>query len=291
MKKLTRKLFLSVAALAVCAATLVSTTFAWYVSNQTASATGINAATATVSDGGSVYISKDGSKFYSSIVYTTDDLKNTTWGNQNGEFLPVTTTDVETFNDVEGSPNTAAYMVVNIWLKADKTCNVTPILKLTNNSAASLPQKVAYQAITEDVQGGESYTIDAAQALRMGVSVDDAAATIYDVEKIAKASNGTDSYVVVGDVKEAALVETTVTIDDEEVTLDGAHGYYAAIMGEKPTVTEAANATETWAAFELTKDVAKKLTFTFWLEGADISCYDGCAGQSFTFDFDFTVAS
>lgn len=287
MKKLTRKLFLSVAALAVCAATLVSTTFAWYVSNQTASATGVNAATATVSDGGSVYISKDGSKFYSSIAFTTDDLTNTTYGNQNGAFIPLTTDDAEAFVDVEGTANTSAYMVVNMWLKADADCSVTPMLKLTNTTAA-LPEKVAYQAITTAVQGGQTYTIDAAQALRMAVAVDDADATIYDVLAIAKDAAGTAAYTIVdGSVAEDDLVDTTI----DEDTLEGAHGYYAAIMGEAPSDVEAAAATESWGTIALTADTAVKLTFVIWLDGADISCYDGCAGQSFQFDFDFTIAS
>ena len=46
MKALKRKLFLSVASLAVCAATLVSTTFAWYVSNTTAEVQNVSGSTA-----------------------------------------------------------------------------------------------------------------------------------------------------------------------------------------------------------------------------------------------------
>ena len=59
MKKLTRKLFLSIAALAVCAATLVSTTFAWYVSNSTANVKGLTGAILSGGSEGNILIAKD----------------------------------------------------------------------------------------------------------------------------------------------------------------------------------------------------------------------------------------
>ena len=56
MKKLTRKLFLSVASLGVCAATLVSTTFAWYTTNTSVDLGAISGMTETQSASNQLYI-------------------------------------------------------------------------------------------------------------------------------------------------------------------------------------------------------------------------------------------
>ena len=56
MKKFGRKLFLSCAALAACATTLVSTTFAWYTSNTEVSAGSLSALSSSTVDTSSFYI-------------------------------------------------------------------------------------------------------------------------------------------------------------------------------------------------------------------------------------------
>lgn len=56
MKKLTRKLFLSVAALGACAVTLVSTTFAWYTTNTSVDVDAISGMTETDSSSNQLYI-------------------------------------------------------------------------------------------------------------------------------------------------------------------------------------------------------------------------------------------
>lgn len=53
---LRRKLFMSLAATAACAATLTSTTFAWYTSNSSVTTDSVNAATESSVDTGSIYI-------------------------------------------------------------------------------------------------------------------------------------------------------------------------------------------------------------------------------------------
>ena len=77
MKALKRKLFLSVASLAVCAATLVSTTFAWYTSNSEVSASGLNAASAASTDARVVI----GRNFVGGVIgraYNNYSMKNIT---------------------------------------------------------------------------------------------------------------------------------------------------------------------------------------------------------------------
>lgn len=300
MKKLTRKLFLSVAALAVCAATLVSTTFAWYVSNQTATATGVTGATAAIDGDGSVFISKDGETFLSSVSFTDADFQTgNKAGNAKGEFDPVTTTDGKAFTDVAGTAAEGKVLTVNLWLKSSKDLTVTPNLIL-KNTTTTLPTQTAYQDITKAditegaVKAGSSFSVDAVQALRMAITAGatETTTTIYDVMSIAKSEktdSGFTAYAIKGGVAEANLA--TGTFGEDATPLSGAHLYYAQVMGEAPAKTTPATATTSWANISLTANTATKLTFTFWLEGADISCYDSCAGQSFQFDFDFSLAA
>ena len=75
MKKLTRKLFLSICTLAICAVTLVSTTFAWYTTNTEVSASNINGASAATGTS-SLLISKNGSDWAQSISFANEVTKD-----------------------------------------------------------------------------------------------------------------------------------------------------------------------------------------------------------------------
>ena len=74
-KSLTRKLFLSVAALAATAATLTSSTWAWYTGNSEAKVNSVTASTAADGES-SIYIS-------SVTAYGTDEA--TTWSKYSPE--------------------------------------------------------------------------------------------------------------------------------------------------------------------------------------------------------------
>jgi hypothetical protein len=123
----------------------------------------------------------------------------------------------------------------------------------------------------------------------MAVKVDDGAtATIYDVRSIAKdPANLENAYASPTGYKTASDVAVTGRTDG----LGAAHGYYADVTGGAPTHTTAATAETSWGNITLAANTAKKLTFTFWLEGADTECFDSCAGQNISFLFDFILAS
>ena len=272
MKKLTRKLFLSIAALAVCAATMVSTTFAWYVQNTEATASGMTASTAEATGDGSIYVSKDGTAFTKSVTITTSDYA------YNGTLDPVTTDDGTlaegklTFKNVSGDSDTTHYIQFSLWIKSDKAITCKPSLTVTNGTLA-FKKQTAYQSITEDVTAGQEFYVDAVQALRMAVQKEsEETATIYDLQKIA-----TEYEVNVQSVKE------------EDLTTD-AHAYYNQIMGKAANDTTPAEAETTWANYTLEANKAVKLTFFIWLDGADKSCFDSCVGQNFTFTLSFSVA-
>jgi len=294
------KIAIAGAALAATAATLGTSTYAWYVSNQEATATGV-VAQMQDSTGGSVYISKDGEKFSSAVQFTSTDFADGNEpGNVNAEFLPVTTDDGVSFTKMSTTGTLVAEagskLVVSVWLKADSTINVTPRLGVANTTAnpASKAQTL-YADINTNYSAGDTLVVDAVEALRMAVAeVTDGetptvgTATIYDVKSIAKnPANLAQAYSTPSGFASATDVAVTGRAD----SLGAAHGYYADVTGSAPTDTEPAAATTSWGNIALTGNVAKHLQFTFWLEGADTECFDSCAGQTVQFTFDFLLAA
>lgn len=93
MKKFGRKLFLSCAALAACATTLVSTTFAWYTSNTEVALGAQSAASQTNADGDDILVSR-------ALTYDTSGAKLTTgraaatWSEYSNNGTPVLTDSV-----------------------------------------------------------------------------------------------------------------------------------------------------------------------------------------------------
>lgn len=285
MKKLTRKLFLSVAALAVCAATLVSTTFAWYVNNPTASVGDTAGSTTTAGSTGSISVSNDGTNFYKSVA-TAGEVENA------NTLEPVTPVDATaaTFKDLasttENPTVSGKVMTFSIWVKSDIAVDagaVTVTLTTTNTTTdkkAQTNQTPAggADAFNSKVAGAASFYVDAIDALRMSVSADGAAPTIYQVNKISK------NYSYVTAPTGATLVKEADGIN--------AHTYYKVIKGADPSITtevEGVSAATAIAMPALVAGTAVKLTFKVWLEGADQQCFNACAGQSFKFAFDFAL--
>jgi len=280
------KIAIAGAALAATAATLGTSTYAWYVSNIEATATGV-VAQMQDSSGGSVYISKDSKNFKSSVVYDdTDFIDNNDFGNVNAQFFPVTTTDGLAFKDLEGTADDGHRLVVSTWINADKDITVLPRLGVVNNSTASAVQQTLYADINDNYRATQTLAVDAVFALRMALFVDDAATpTIYDVAKIAK--NPAADYVKY--TKKSGFADDADLAVSTQGSKGAAHDYYEAVTGETLTtdqVTPAA-ATESWGTISLTADTPVKLKFVFWLEGADPECFDSCAGQNISFTFDF----
>ena len=279
------KIAIAGAALAATAATLGTSTYAWYVSNQTAEATGV-VAQMMDSTGGSIYISKNGTKFSSNITYTSADFNTgQAPNNVNADFLPMTSTDGLAFTADDGTAIASGQkLVVTAWIKADKAVTVAPHLGVVNATAdPSTKAQTLYADVNNAHAAGSTMTVDAVEALRMSVVVDDAAtATIYDVKSLALAEGYSTPTGFVG------ASDLTVSREDGKAA---AHGYYYDVTGEYPDTMTAATAETSWSNITLSANTAKKLKFTFWLEGADAECFDSCAGQTINFSFSFTLVT
>lgn len=288
MKKLTRKLFLSVAALAVCATTLVSTTFAWYVSNSEASATAIGGSTADAGGDGNILVAKNSTTeegkagaFMQNISFagdTTNLVVPTTGLNpvtKDGTgFTPNPENTTPTgWHSVDNSvvAEKDAYMTFDIWVLSTKATTVNVELTTTNKtSVIDSMKQTCYNATGAPVAQGETFIIDAVEALRMEIIQDDESLGTFSVKDISK------NYTATG------FTETTEATD--------ANAYYKALLGVDPLGGKTAtDPVDKFQSLTVTENKASKLTFKVWLEGTDSMCFDSCAGQDFEFSFKFTT--
>ena len=322
------KLAMSGVALAAAATTLGASTYAWYVVNPTANVTNINASTASAGDT-SILVSKNGETFAGKVAFGEADYNGNgatyTESNVNNPFVPVRpkgATDLTAFYDASVEDITAstattsnAYLKFSVWVKA-ASANKTVSVKLSavNNTGvtssqatAVLPTQYAYQDVTSTITAQNSFTVDAINALRTAVIVNDdttSGQTVYETDKIAltTAYNAATRYSSLGDVTDSTkLTNATATIvndQGEEATitgLSGAHLYYTQVMSETPvTMNDTATVTNATAISNITlgaANVATKLTFIIWLEGGDDLCFDACGGQNFQFGLQFDAVS
>lgn len=280
MKKLTRKLFLSVAALAVCAATLVSTTFAWYVSNSTAGVSGAKGSTAAAGSEGNLLVAQakdnangtEAGAFMQNITLVDGNVVKPTNG-----LIPVTTTDVTAFTDKDGQPVTqtnGAYIEFKIWVLSTKETSVTMEVTIANTTEDLTTKQTCYNPTGAPVAQGETFKVDAVKALRVAVSQDDAEYKIYNADVIGKEYATPEG-----------LISSGTDVDAQE--------YYKALIGSYPAGGKTvADPTTTQAEFQtvtVTANTASLLTFRVWLEGTDSWCFDSCSAQDFSFDFAFSV--
>lgn len=421
-RRFATKLMLSGAALAVSAATLVSTTYAWYVQNSQVTATGITGSVKD-SEASSIYIAKAATISAGSISAEWGPsvvLDNTNY--VNGGLYPVTLTGATsalagTFKDVNNTdlttyaetssfvyggtyykfddPNytkeftieigttyykdsahtqtassflpgntyyfddgtqaftidaapvkyyTLPTMTFSLYVMSTTNTKVRPYVIVENKSTVN--NQTAYRTIkydtTNKINQGDEFWVDAVQALRMQIAVQesdttnnkwgDASFKNYDLLNVAKKDDTYVKYDLKTGSKDESKFEdetfykkatgaydsgTTYYADAqgaalgsqpteeqynngtyyvEDATLQGANAYYRGLVGSAPDAgfVEENHLTNPIDAnkidkYDLTAAKAYKFTFTIWLEGTDISCFDCCSKQLFDFTINFDV--
>ncbi len=285
MKKIGFKLLLSGVALAACAATLSTTTYAWYVTNSEATATGVTGTTASAASDGNILVAKndttDPSKagaFSQTINFAGDttNLKTPALNPVSKDTESIKpATGATGWHKVDNSPAVAAdsYIAFDIWVLSTKETTVTVEITTANttkNADLEGLKQTCYNATGAPVDQGDTFVIDAVEALRMEVT-QDTTSKVYSVKDSSK------SY--------ASPAGFTAADTDTD-----AQAYYAALLGKAPdggaTVDDP---TEKFTQITVTANVATKLSFKIWLEGTDSMCFDSCSGQSFSFNFKFTT--
>ena len=306
MKKGLRKLILSGTALAAVAATLGTSTYAWYTANETVSATDISGASAGAADA-SIFISKDHS-IWSSTVALDEDGDVTGGSLLPVEYISDTSGHTVTFKDLgtessgsytQGSTRTVANGAAKKFtlyfrssVIAEDSDAPTVYLKgitLTNSTTGTFPtadnlyylQSEGYGVDTDNA----TYKVDFRNALKMVAHTD--------------ASAGAN-------VNDKSLdLENYVTSDTETdlVATADALGYYNNIMGTNLTTAMDARQNQstvqaknsggsertTISLGTLPKDASYiTVDFYIYLDGWDTYCYDACKGQTFQLALEFT---
>lgn len=310
MKKLARKLFLSCAALAACATTLVSTTFAWYTSNtevNTNAVTGTSKAngdsllliSTTGADGTygpSADISLKGVETLVPVAYTAaTNINGPTFKTLDltiGEATVNTTvaSDVISFDlYFRGMSGASGVPVIIKNLTVENTTGTLPSKDIlapadSNNKVIGMPNF--------DPSTTTTYTADILRVLDMA----------YVTETITKEA-GSDAVPTYGKTEMYALEGLKNTFTDGLASAGAfdAHEYYKAATGKtlatyspalegNPTAitpgTTEINLGTTPASTATGNSLHVK--FYLFINGWDKACFDAVQSQTFTVKIDFT---
>lgn len=302
MKALKRKLFLSIASLAVCAATLVSTTFAWYTSNTEVSASGVTG-TSQANGDGLLVISKTGADgtFSNSVTLdiNTGTLIPVQYKSGSNTAPTINAWDIETAAPSTSTASSGAYISFSLWfrgIKGESGVNVNlKKLKLTNTTG-TLPAKdvlttTGLGGVLWDATAAPTYTVNILRTLMIG----------YTVEL--GSPNDTDNdyqYAMnkVGIIDPEALCGAMNDTVASKTTDFNAHEYYKEVTGNQLTVTDPAIPTDSLTTasslkFGTTPGTtasynALKVTFYVFINGWDKACFDAVQDQTFTLELGFS---
>jgi len=313
------KLALSGVALAAVAATLGTSTYAWYVTNSSATVTGVQGS-AQAGGLGNVLVAQKSSAqgalnghgtFEKTQAINTTNMAQTTTAAGLVPYTPVSAADSTAVTStaatllngdtkwvdskaVELTTGKAgkAYLEFDVWVLSTDATKVNFNFSIENTTAADkITQQVAYAAtgIGTTTQGTK-FAVNIVDALRI-------AYTQYDYTEAqansTTASDGTpaNSSVFFDSSKatDATGVATGATFVDAS-SFD-AHSYYHAVLGASDKILEAGPTVNGIKAQEitLTKGVESRLHFYVWLEGTDAQCFDSCSGQSFNIGLEFVA--
>lgn len=297
--KLKGKLIMSAAALAACAATLTSTTYAWYTSNTEVKATGVTGTTAAsgselllISDTGA-----DGS-WSNAITLSKEDVA----GNKNidgDQLMPVAHAAEGEYKGWDGSAvsDTAAsntdYLQFDLFFKATKELPVYVNGFTITNTTKALPFKdiLANAGGLTASNTNKTYTVDVRRALKVETKTEvvtkgTADTPSYGQYNLSKLDTYEDSLKSLSSYN-AHTYFNTVTGNHIETEVTTAQSVASTeikkntgttkwTLGKTPVATEAGDATYL------------KVTFIVYLDGWDLACFDACQGQSISIALNFT---
>lgn len=317
------KLALSGVALAAVAATLGTSTYAWYVTNSTATVGNING-TAQAGGTGSVLVAekassggKNGHGAWQKNIASlnTNNYTSTTTAAGLVPATPVSAVSNAGTSTLTSTPATKldgttkwvkangndftnaeiAYMEFDVWVLSTDATTLKFSFGLENTTASSaINKQIAYNGtdLPTGVSQGDSFAVNIVDALRV-------AYTRYDFDSTAATASsalpGTAASSSVFFDAAKATSSSTVAEGASFATANSgdAHSYYHAVLGNNDVILETGPSINGTTAQELTvtKNQEIKLHFYVWLEGTDAQCFDSCNGQSFKLDLKFEAVT
>ena len=306
------KLALSGVALAAVAATLGTSTYAWYISNDTATINNASGSTAAAVTDGSIYAATTAQKGNNIWKNTIDLVEDTDCIVPSGGLNPYTkatataTTNygaVETLatnptvgnfvdkKGVEVTTQTDAYIAINFWIMsrgADATVQPQFSVKNTTTADDSLRQTVYALGHTPTgvgtTIGTSKFMIDATFALRM---------------EITYTADGSDTALAALDDVDVAAVAGVTAAKTGMYKGGDANLYYndnvngvnlygcSATNGAGYSTSVEQGAVASFGTLNLTAGTAYHVEVKIWLEGTDAECFDSACGQDFDFTFSY----
>jgi hypothetical protein len=310
------KLALMGASITALAATLTTSTYAWYVSNKTATVGTATGATAAGTADGSILLSWDGEEdtYFRTLEWTDDNAPEIqTSGVFNVQLNPVLYVPASsTFKDRESYKKTEDTAIDGSKTYYTEASGVFTAVASPNveNIGTYYEQKYAGAATTAGYVQFDMYikadaTTNVTITPTMANTTDSNA--VNGLKQIAHVATGgveaRQPFIVNSfnamyyslNVDDAATATAVVaapasTAIAGAVAPGDAHNYYEEVTGEVLTAASKA-AVQTQALTTLSVGTtAKKLTWTIWLAGNDADCYNSCAGQSFSFALTYKAA-
>ncbi len=305
--KLKSKLIMSGVALAACAATLTSTTYAWYTNNTSVSTNSVSGSTAT-SGSDLLLISADNTTWGTTCTPDIDGtaLKPLTY---NSETKALNTLNYSTGEIGTETTDQAGYDSFTLYFKLQSTTAAHLYVKsfTVTNTTGSLPSKSVIGDNWSLISGktaATSYTVDMLRALKLKMeitpytdptgdvtaSAGETTTTIYDISTLQTFGDSTDSigtyssynahsylnsvmeksWTIAPDYKDKNVYPTGTTVSDVS-NWD---------LGVLPT----AGTSDTLGSYY-------QVVFKFYLDGSNKACFDACQGQSFSVTASFSTES
>jgi len=300
------------------AATLTTSTYAWYVSNKTATVGTATGATAAGTADGSILLSWDGNDdtYYKSLEWTDTNAPGTaiqTAGVFTVQLNPVLYVPAtSTFKDRESyklTEDTALdgsktyYTQAAGVFTAVTTPNVANIGTYYEQTSAGAATTAGYVQFSMYIKADATTNVTITPTMANTTDAGD----VNGLKQIAYVDTGSvtagQSFIVNSfnamyyslNVDDAATATAVVaapasTAIAGAVTPGDAHTYYEEVTGEVLTAASKAAVTTQALTTLSVGTTAKKLTWTIWLAGNDADCYNSCAGQSFSFALTYKAA-
>lgn len=314
MRKLGLKLGLSCAALAACATTLVSTTFAWYTSNESVKATGVTGSTSN-EDTTLLLISKTGKvgSWGASVNYnfTNDKIVLApvaydatakdyfTWDATNNAVSETAATPA-----TDGTTTGGAYLSFSMYFKSGSSDSLNVVSDATitavaNTKAGSLPAKSVLAAGTGS--SNDTYTIDMLRATNV-------VTTVGAAKEVASTSTTNAAFTTETPTRTAYELDSYAGADSYKDGESNAHTYYNNV--KSLTGDDAIDATKKTGEASLKKfgadfvgqkigetgagaaangglDNCLRVDYVIYVDGWDVACFDAVRSQGITITFGF----
>ena len=306
MKKrsLITKLALSGVALAATAATLATSTYAWYTKNTSVGTNAIGTTTASTGDA-SILIkgNKEGATWKQTLVAgdlvlsgNTDNLLPTSYKNAATGETSVTAGWYTKINTAEVTPNKISFSLSlkTVPTSDDVKVKISSITVANTTADADSSTDGIQLPTTENLLTGTAYSGDVLDALAIRV-----ASSSYEDNETLKSGHSNSVLNAAGySLTPGNGIVTKASTDTHTAAtyIDGytAHTYVNAILAGSVTNTtsDVTNLTDGSVYFYLPANgKALTLTFDIYLDGANAKCFDVLKGQTFTVALGFNTVT